>query len=354
MALPEMQALAMSEAPEVGESFLVEVNRKDKNRVIPLSYQILESEQLNNTLDFPLHTLGPVGVPVGNFIRRGIEFDPHHRPVAYHFWSEHPYDYMISAYKTIRIPAERVIHYYERKRPSQYRGVTWFAPILQYMRDLSCYVGDEMSAARIGAQFTVAIKRATGVGAGLGFGDGDYDEDRDGNPLEHLGPGIIANIGKDDDIVQINPNRPNSASEPWIKLILGSMANGIGMTYLGLTGDVEKANFSSARFARLSDKTFWRTLQGRFGRKVVLRIRRRAVEQLIALGRIPALSASQFLANRHRWLATRVLPPGWEEVQVQQEVTAAIDRIRAGLSTLQEECAGRGKNWRRNLMQRAR
>jgi capsid protein len=248
-----------------------------------------------------------------------------------------------------------VRHYFERRRPSQRRGVTWFSPILQTLRDLSEYVGDEMTAARIASYFTVAVKRAAGAGTGLGFAeDGSEPTDADGNPLEELGPGIIADIGKDDDVTPIAANRPNSQAEPWIRLILQSMANGIGMTYIGLTGDVTQANFSSARFARLSDKVFWRTLQGRFGRRAVLSVRQDVVAQLVAMGRIRGLTPGQFAANRWRLSATRLLPPGWEEVQVKDEVQAAILRIQAGLSTLQEECAGRGQNWRRVLKQRAR
>lgn len=343
----ELQSLVMGEAPEVGECFLVEVNDPDPKRIIPLCYQVFEPEQINDSL-------WGTDPATGNRIKRGIEFDRYGRRAAYHFWTEHPYDLLVVANDTVRVPAGRVIHYYEKHRPSQTRGVTWFAPILQTMRDLSEYTGSEMTAARLGSMFTVAIKRANGIGTGLGFGEEYGDSmDRDSNPLEYLGPGIIADLGKDDSVEQIESKRPNSGAEGWIKLILNSMANGLGMTYLGLTGDTKEASFSSARFAQNKDKLFWKTLQGRFGRKVVLRIRRRAVTQMVARGLV-SITPTQFKAAPFRWLATRLLPPGWEEIQVDAEVNAAIRRIQGGLSTLQEECAGRGRNWRRILQQRAR
>jgi lambda family phage portal protein len=347
MHFSEMQALAMSEAPEVGETFLVRVSKPDSRRLLPICYQVMEAEQINDTLDRPPS-------PGLNRIKRGIEYDRFGVPVAYHFWTEHPYDLQVSATDTVRVTADRVAHYFERRRPSQRRGVTWFAPILQVLHDLGEYVGSETTAARIASYFTVAIKRAGGGGSGLGFGDDGDATDGDGNALEELGPGIIADLDKDDDVQQIFANRPNAQAEPWIRLLLLSMANGLGMSYLGLTLDVAQANFSSARFARLGDKLFWQTLQGRFGRRVVLRVRRDVVTQLIAMGKIPSLSPSQFAANRRHWLATRLSPPGWEEVQVKDEVEAAILRIQAGLSTLQDETAGRGQSWRRVLKQRAR
>jgi len=345
----EMQALGCGETAETGDTFLCRVALPDRNRFLPLAYTILEAEQINDMLDRPLVKNGE------NRIKRGVELDRWNRAVAYHFWTEHPYDMQISATDTMRVPAERIIHHYARRRPSQVRGISWFAPILQALRDLNKYMEAETTAAWLAALFTVAIKRAAGAGGGLGFRDGDdpgYDDD--GNPLDALGPGVIADLGPSDEVEQIQANRPNPQAAPWIELMLSSMANGVGMTYLGLTGDASKSSFSAGRGAHLKDKVFWRTLQGRFGRSFVLPVRRQVVAQMVAYGRIPSISPTQFLANPHHWLQTRLLPPGWEDIQDLDGVKAAIERIKAGLSTLQDECAGRGKNWRRNLKQRAR
>ena len=347
----EMQSLMCSEAIGVGDAFLVRVNLPDKSRFLPIAYTLFEAEQINDTLDTPWQRTG--GVVNGNRIKRGIELDRWNRPVAYHFWSEHPYDLYVSATDTVRIPAERVIHYYARKRPSQTRGISWFAPILQTLHDLNKYVDAEMTAAWIAALFTVAIKRANGAGRGIGFSDSGDAEDVNGNPLEVLGSGLIADIGAEDSVEQIQANRPNSQAQPWIDMILASVANGVGMTYLGLTGDASKGSFSSARFAHNKDKIFWRTIQGRFGRGALMPARRDVIAQMVAYGKIP-VTPTQFIAAPRRWLQTRLLPPGWEEIQGLDDVRAAVERIKAGLSTLQEECAGRGRNWRRILKQRAR
>jgi capsid protein len=126
------------------------------------------------------------------------------------------------------------------------------------------------------------------------------------------------------------------------------------MTYLGLTGDVSKATFSSARFTRLLDKTFWRSLQRRFAWAVVMPMRRAVIRQLVAFGRLRTVSPTLFAAQPNRWLATRLLPKGWEEIQVEAEVSAAIRRVQGGFSTLQIENAAFGRNWRRVAKQRAR
>jgi len=346
MDFAEMQSVALSDTAEAGEVFLIRVDDPRPRRIVPICFQVLETEQLDHTHD-------GVRLADGGYLKRGIEYDRLGRKIAFHFWAHHPYENIFISADRMRIPAERVIHYYRKLRPSQTRGVTWFATILQALRDMSQYVGDEMTAARIASWFTVAIKRAQGAGTGLGMLDDGDEADAAGNPLEKLGPGTIADIGAGDDVSTIDPGRPNAAAGPWIKLILQSLANGIGLTYLGLTGDTAEASFSSARSAQNKDKVFYRTEQGRFGRRVVLPIRQAVVRQLVAVGRVRSVSPQQMRNDPYRWLATHLTPPGWEEIQIVDETNAAISRIQAGLSTLQEECAGHQRNYRRVLKQRA-
>jgi capsid protein len=85
-----------------------------------------------------------------------------------------------------------------------------------------------------------------------------------------------------------------------------------------------------------------------------MRVRQDFARQAFAFDRIADVSAANFAANPRRWLAADLLPPGWEEVDAPKEVGAAIERVQAGLSTLREECANRGRNWRKILLQRAR
>lgn len=347
----EIQSLAMGEAIEVGESFLVATNRPGRERPVPLAFQLLEAEQLCTQLDRPAGQNQ-------NEIRRGIEFDSFGSPVAYWFYKSHPNGVWTQGAAWLddlaRIPAARVLHYFEKNRPSLTRGISWFAPILQALRDLGEYLGDEMTAARVSALFTVAIKRENGGGGlGLESDDGSDGYDDDGNRLTHLGAGIIGEIGANDSIETINTTRPNPNAKTWVDLILTQLAAGIGLSYIGLTGDVSAASYSSARAARLQDKRFFTTIQNRFARRIVLPVRRGVLSQAYALGRVPEVSPQTFAANRRRWLATAVLPPGWEEIDAPKEIAASLERIKAGLSTLQIECAGRGRNWIRILRQRA-
>ena len=61
-------------------------------------------------------------LPNGNEIRMGVEMDKNRKPVAYHVFTHHPYDYNFSASlrrETKRISAENIIHIYIQERPYQ-------------------------------------------------------------------------------------------------------------------------------------------------------------------------------------------------------------------------------------------
>ena len=89
----------------------------------------------------------------GNFIRMGIEVDGFLRPQAYHFFTQHPGDTSMGVgrgqgIKRIRVPANEVIHLFIPERPSQTRGVSWFASALMRLHMLQGYEEAEVVRAR--------------------------------------------------------------------------------------------------------------------------------------------------------------------------------------------------------------
>ena len=59
-----------------------------------------------------------------------------------------------------RVPADRVLHLFERLRPGQVRGVPWFAPVMLKLRDLDAYDEAELVRKKIEACFAAFV---TGV-----------------------------------------------------------------------------------------------------------------------------------------------------------------------------------------------
>lgn len=337
----EMQWQGFNDTMETGEILLLECFDADPNRTLPLCYQLLETEQLDCSLDRP-------AADGQNKIVRGVEYDNRGRPVQYRIFDAHPYDqYSGWTSQSTWVAASRVIHVYLPNRASENRGVTWFSANVQPARDLDWYLGNELTAAALGALLTLIVKRKNGTGRGIGIaGDGSDSTDSFGNLLTKWGRGTVADIGVDDEVKVAESNRPNRDAAPFIKLILQMQSMGIGCSYLRLTGDYSQSSYTSARGAHLDDQAFFVVLQSWLSRAMILPVRKRHTITAAGYGLFKSIGARQFQAKRRQMLRTIAQAPGREQLDPEKETQAAAFRIRAGFSTHQIECGLRGLNWR--------
>lgn len=349
----QLQWAGFNECMEVGEAIFLKCQDNSKGRLIPYCLQLIESEQMDLRFD------RPEGVNGENKIVRGVEYDKWDRPVAYYIYDQNPYDIYTSwTGASSRIPADRVIHVYLPGRPSERRGISWFAANMQTTKDMDWYLGNELTSSALAALLTCVVKRKFGSGSGLGFsGDAsstDGNSDDWGNPLMKLGRGIVADVGAEDDVKVIESSRPNRDAAPFIKLLLMLQGMGIGVSQLRLTGDYSQSSYTSARGAHLDDQAYFVVLQQWFAEVFVLKVWEDVVRQLVAFGRLRSIGARQFLKDAWRYLNARYLAPGREQLDPDKETGAAMKRIRAGFSTWQDECGLRGKDWRRIVIQQQR
>lgn len=346
-SMADLQELMLREVGEGGEVLILEVADRTKGRTVPIAFQLLEAEQLDAGKDRPAGTQG-------NEIRRGVELDGAGRPVAYWIFDRHPNDYQLGKYAdSVRVPAERVIHLFYRRRARQSRGVSWFATVIRTLKDLGWYTENELQASAIGALFAAVIKSDSGAGGqamGLAPPDGAEETDDDGNYFEDLGPGIVARLKPGESIETVKSDRPNSGAEPWINLILQLVALGLGMSRLALLKDYRGINYSGARGNELADRKYWRRLQRWFARPL-LEMRRRWLKQAVALGVVKSISPQQLQADPQRWMAATVQAPGWEWVDPVKEMEADREAIKARLLTFKDAFSRRGKDWRAEFRQ---
>ncbi len=66
------------------------------------------------------------------------------------------------------------------------------------------------------------------------------------------------------------------------------------------------------------------------------------------------LDILDFYQNRDTYVKARWIAPGWQWVDPENEVNAAVDGVDNNLSTLAEESAAQGQDWEEILEQRAR
>lgn len=339
-----------SEVLARGGSLLLEVMDDDPRRSVPLCYQLLEYEQLDRTLDRPASDRS-------NRIVNGIEYDRRNRPVAYYIYDVHPYDaFQGGDTKSVRVPARRVIHTYFPDRPSENFGVTLFTANVQSARDLDWYLGNELTAAALGALLTMVVKREYGAGSGLGLMGADPNDatDANGNSQVRLGPGLVADIGPNDDVQIAESNRPNRDAAPFIDLIMRQAGQASGLSRGRVTGDYSQTSYSSARAEHLDDQAYFQVLQSWCARSFVVPVRRRHTEIAAAYDRFTSISARQFANRQYDMQRVRVKGIGREQLDPEKETQAAMERIRSGLSDWEHECALRGLDWRRVALNQKR
>jgi lambda family phage portal protein len=342
----QMQWQHFCEVVGAGESIMLKCWDNTPDRTIPLCYQLLEAEQLDSYRDEVLDN--------GGKIVRGIEYDRKGRIVAYYIFDAHPYDGLsgMSSTKSSRVLADRVIHSYVPTRPSDHRGISWLTATMQSLRDIDWYIGNELTAAAIGALLTLVVKRENGSGSGIGLGDDD-DTGSDFGSVR-LGRGLVADIGAKDDIAVAESKRPNRDAKPFIDLMLQIQAMSVGISKLRATGDYSESSYTSARGAHLDDQAFFVVLQNWAARSFVRPVRRAHTVMSAAYGNFRTVGARQFQNRMRTLLKLSIQAPGREQLDPERETNAALTRIRGVLSTHRDECGLRGKDWRRNVMQIAR
>jgi len=155
-------------------------------------------------------------------------------------------------------------------------------------------------------------------------------------------------------VVSINPGRPNSASEPWINLMLRGISVGTGLSYEVVSRNYSGTSYSSSRTSMLEDRRRFRRWQRYIVGHLCQPVRDRFDEQAATAGVDGFASMTEILEDRRKATAVEWQTPAWEWVDPQSEQSASDAALTSFQSTYQDELGQRGKNWRNVFYQRAK
>ena len=352
----EIQELAQREMVEAGECLVhyittPKLKHRGITRPVPLALELIEADRLASDRDTYTQSRRS-----GNRIVRGVELDDLGKPVAYWVYPEHPTAPGVLRQEPVRLQAKNVRHLYRRDRIGQSRGVSWFAPVLTWLRDLGFYVDNELQASAVASCFTVAITHedpptADGVLAGE---DAQDSTDANGNQYDNLEPGTIMHLGPGESISSENPGRPNSSAEPWINLMLRGIATGTGLSFETVARDYSKTTYSANRASQLEDRRRFRRWQQYLCRNLCQPTWDRFTEAAAIAGLDNFPSMVELLNNRRKAAPVNHQATGWEWVDPTKEQQASAASIDALQSTYQDEAGIRGRSWRKVMRQRAK
>lgn len=334
LSLVDLEHLLCEALPQDG-AFLVRFVRGYRGNRFAFAVEVLDIDQLDHTFDrAPGNN--------ANEVRQGVEVDKWGRPVAYWLWSKHPSDYGRGTLQRNRVPAEDIRHGYIRRRPGQTHGVPWFAPVLLDEKMLQGFQEAAVTAARVGAANTF-------------FLTADPDKVQDSEVLEtsvnleaEAGTGQVLPPGYG--VANWDPKYPNNEFDPFLRAMLQSIAQGLRVSHLTLTGDLRQANYSSMRAGLLPERDAWRLLHGWFVRAFLRPAFNAWLSEALLSGAI-AVSARDL--DRIRRGATWQ-PRGFPWVDPLKDIQAGLAEVAAGLNTLTNLCAENGRDFEDILRVRKR
>jgi capsid protein len=254
------------------------------------------------------------------------------------------------------IPADSFVHIYEPSRPGQFRGLTFFYPVLNLLHDLDDLQMLEMRAAKDQASVTKVVKNAAGEAqdagvarrlafatsttntAGQAVTQNRYDYFR-----SILG-GETAYLKPDEDLQMIQPTRPSVVSQQYWDYLTGAICAGVGISPMlvrpfSMQGTVVRSDLDTAA-------TYFRSRSEVIGSHLI-----RIFEYVMGW----ACRYDKALAGApDDWWRVSIRPPRSVNVDVGRNSQATINELSAGYRTFEGVCLEGGDDYRKVLEQRAR
>lgn len=236
-----LQGLALKAIAEGGEVLVRRRWRRPSDGLaVPVQFQVLEGEFLDDTKDGP--------VAGGGYIVQGVEYDAIGRRRAYWLFREHPGGRR-STPESRPVPASDVAHVYRVDRPGQVRGIPWGAAVLLTHADFADYEEAHLLRQKIAACFAAFVEEPFDSGLPSTVREEDQ-EDGTSKLIDSMEPGMVERLPPGTKVTFGDPPGVEDYAE-YSSVSLHKAAMGWGVSYEAMTGDLAGVNFSSGKMGRL-------------------------------------------------------------------------------------------------------
>ena len=313
------------------------VYNTDKNKTIPFTLQVREVDDLSDG-SFPVK---PQGRTV---ISDGVEMTRDGKPVAY--WLNTVDANGFETVEPERIPAERVTFLWKKERPSQFREITPLGKSVPRIKDLEDYNNDVAFQQKMLASMSVFIERDENTPTGP---IGRVANTRDGKRITQVRAGSATYLNNGEKVKVLIPTGQAAEFSDYETSQMRTVAASHGLSLEGVTRNVERVNYSSARQNLIEDdKTYSKMkkyLQVHFLREVY----KRFVDACYLKGLLDGygFNPADPTMYENKWM-TEGMP--W--IDPLKEAQADDIQLQNCTTTLQEVCARNGKDWQEVLDQR--
>lgn len=322
----DLQKYVMEATARDGEAFVQVV--RNRNFVHGIAFHPIEADLIDEMKNERAKN--------GNEIRMGIELDQYQRPVAYWVKKRHPGDLdyaAVSVNVSERIEAKNIIHVYDPLRAGQTRGEPWMAPAIAQLKMLNAHREAELVASRMAA-------------SKMGFFTSDSGEDTpaddydNGVPIIDAEPGTFHQLPNGVDFKPFDPTHPATAFAEFQKGVLRGISSALNVSYASLSNDLEGTSYSSIRQGALEERDAYKMMQQFLLEHFVVPAYAAWLQHVMEFGYIP-LPATRFPKF---FAASHFRARGWQWVDPQKEVNAAVTAMHNGIMSMQDVSGQYGRD----------
>lgn len=297
---------------------------------LPFQIQLIEAAQIDRLKDGP--------APNNGKYVQGVEYNALDRPIAIWILPEHPGDIWVSSASSCvstPVPYEDLFHIYREDRPGQARGVTWYAATGTAIQKLGTFENTELTRKNFEACTVNYIYNENGEPERdeLGRLLNPAVKDSQGRLIEKAAPGQNVYVPQG---YKVMPNTPQPVQGYAEFMGEGEqhVAQGWGIPYYALSGNLKSVSFSAARIGDVETRTWVYPYQ----EQVIVPLFLSVVGQWITEAGIATRKLRGTVAD---W------PVEWQAPAVEEhDRVAAVDaderEVRGGFTTLTERQRARG------------
>jgi lambda family phage portal protein len=283
----------------------------------------------------------------------GVEVDQNGEPVRYHVLDRHPGEtfYGYSAFRWTPVEAygaetgeRQVLHIFEQRRAGQSRGIPYLAPVIEPLKQLDRYTDYELMAAALSACFTVFVKTPIAEGGDAGSGlpsvvpTGGVNNPPATPGQIKLGGGTVVDLMPGEDIVSVDPKRPNDKFDPFVLAVIRQIGVALEIPFELMVKHFT-ASYSAARAALLEAWRAFYTRRSWLARSWCQPTYEWLVTEAVLRGYLQAPGFFDDPLARRAWLNATWTGPSAGQINPLDEVNAADKRIQLGVSSLEAETA---------------
>ena len=345
---------------------------RDAGRPINTAVQMVDCDRLSTPYELD---------GIDKRIRAGVELDRYGAAQAYHIRMAHPSDYdrAMDQYRWKRVPVRKpwgrlqVIYLKDTTRPDQTRGVGDIVAGLKALKITNRFRDVTLQNAVANAMFAASIESelppeaayaqigTTGPGKAVVDFAGQYlgaiaayaksskHLQLDGVKIPHLFPGTK---------LQLRPaGAGGGVGVEFEQSLLRHLAAILGISYEQLSKDYSKTNYSSARAGMVEARKAMIVRKRRVADRFASNILRLVFEEMVNKGMLESMKFSKLPNMYDPLMMDAYTQCDWigaamGQVDELKETQAAALRLKYNLSTLEDEIAKQGKDWRKVLIQR--